>query len=271
LSADAHVSALTVYPVKSARPVPVAAITAGPRGWRGDREWMLVDAQNRFVSQRSLGRMAQLVALPITDGIELTSPAGRQCRVSTPYEGEPRRVDVWGDVVGSRDAGDLAAAFLSDAFGRPLRLVWMPPETHRPADPVYTGSEDVPVSFADGYPVLVASEASLADLNRRLPTAIEMARFRPNVVIRGWEAFAEDSIRRIRCGDVELTLVKPCTRCIITTLDPRTGEAAFDPTPVLKSYRFDRTLRGVTFGVNAVVTAGVGAQLAVGAPVTVLA
>lgn len=270
MNASAFVSALTIYPVKSARPISVSTAAVGTRGLVGDREWMLVDERGRFVSQRTLSRMAQLQVTSHPEGVCLTAPGGPSCRVDTPRQGDWLTVDVWGDIVQARDAGEFAARYLTEVFARPLRLVWMPPNTLRPADPQYAGRADVPVSFADGFPVLVASAASLDELNRRLPAPIQMARFRPNVVISGWEAFAEDHIRRIRCGEIELDLVKPCTRCVITSLDPLTGETASDPTSVLKSFRFDPTLRGVTFGVNAIVSRGMGASLEVGTPVEVL-
>jgi len=270
LSARSVISALTVYPVKSARPVSLATARVGARGLVGDRDWMIVDDRDRFVSQRTLSLMAQLCVTARPEGVSLTDPAGATCFIETPHSGDWRTVDIWGDLVRARDAGDSAAQFLSEAFSRPLRLVWMPPDTLRPADPTYAGRADVPVSFADGFPILLANAASLEELNRRLPSSVEMARFRPNVVISGWEAFAEDQIRRIRCGDVELALVKPCTRCNIPSLDPLTGAAALDPTPVLKSFRYDRALRGVTFGVNAVVLSGEGASLGVGMAVDVL-
>jgi uncharacterized protein YcbX len=256
--------------VKSVTAVPLETVLVGPRGFAGDRDWMVVDQRGQFLSQRTLPQMTGLQAKRTVDGLELMDRCGRSCRVATPFAGDLRLVSIWDDTVPARDAGDLAADFLSTALGAVVRLVWMPDDTVRPVDPAYAGRSDLPVSFADGFPLLVTSESSLDDLNRRLPENIPMLRFRPNLVIRGWPAFAEDGIRRIRCGNVELDLVKPCTRCIITTLDPVSGEKGVDPTPVLKSFRYDRALRGVTFGMNALVSSGIGQSLQVGDIVEVL-
>ena len=146
----------------------------------------------------------------------------------------------------------------------------MPLQAERWVDPEYAGPVPRSVSFADGYPILIVNDASLSHLNDRLPRPITMARFRPNIVVTGWEAFAEDRIRRVRCGDLELDLVKPCTRCSIPSLDPKTGARDLDPTPVLKTFRYDPTLRGVTFGVNALVTRGEGSIVGIGAPIEVV-
>lgn len=266
----AALAEIVIYPVKSSRALPLADVAVGRCGLVGDRDWLVVDAADRFVSQRTMPALATLVARPLPDGIGLADALGRVIDVPRPVGGAARAVTIWDDVVTARDAGDAAAFFLSDAFGRPLRLVWMPADAVRPTDPAYAGREDVPVSFADGFPLLVTNEASLDDLNRRLPESVPMSRFRPNLVVRGWPPFAEDRVRRIRCAGVDIDLVKPCTRCVIPSLDPLTGAPALDPTPALKAFRYDRTLRGVTFGVNAVVTQGVGRVLRVGDRVEVL-
>ncbi|HTT02086.1 MAG TPA: MOSC domain-containing protein, partial [Steroidobacteraceae bacterium] len=121
------------------------------------------------------------------------------------------------------------------------------------------------VTYVDGFPILVCNRASLAELNTRLPTAIPMTRFRPNLVLEGLPAFAEDWIDTLDLGEVKLRLVKPCTRCVITSTDQQTGERLTNPLPVLRQYRFSRELMGVMFGENAVIAAGVGARIAEGA------
>ncbi len=261
---------ITLYPIKSVRGVELSEVSIGPRGLLNDRDWMLVDANGRFVSQRTLGAMAQLVAHATFNGLVIEHARCTPLEVARPVTGPPREVQVWDDRVLAYDAGDAAADWLGSLFGQPLRLVWMPPQTLRPVDPRYAGLPNVPVSFADGFPILITNIASLEDLNRRLPLPIPMARFRPNLMISGWSPFAEDGIRRIRCGDLELLLVKPCTRCSIPTLDHQTGELSTDPTPVLKSFRYDRELHGVTFGVNAIITAGWGSTLRLDEVVCVL-
>ena len=262
----ATVTGLCLYPVKSARGIALASVMLGTRGFVGDREWMVVDARGRFVSQRSLPVLAQLSVERTPTGLEL-SLGPLRIAVSTPHTGAWRDVAVWADQVQARDAGDDVAAFLYSACKQVLRLVWMPPEIFRPADAAYVGSAQVPVSFADGFPLLLTNQASLDALNSRLPQPIPMERFRPNLVIAGWPAFAEDGLQHLRCGGVEIRLVKPCTRCSIPSLDHHSGAPSLDPTPVLKSFRYASALRGVTFGVNAMVVGGASGLLSLGDPV----
>ena len=129
----------------------------------------------------------------------------------------------------------------------------------------YAGNTEAHTAFADAYPLLVLSQASLADLNQRLESPLPLNRFRPNIVLNGLAPFAEDRIASVQIGAVTLQLVKPCTRCVITSTDQRTGERSTNPLPYLREFRFDRNLLGVTFGENAVVAAGVGASIERGA------
>jgi uncharacterized protein len=137
----------------------------------------------------------------------------------------------------------------------------VPTLTERTANPAFAGSTPAPMGFADGFPVLVCNEASLRDLNNRLRERIPMERFRPNVVLEGLPAWAEDHIDSLTVGEVTLRLVKPCTRCTIPSIDQRTGQPSTDPVPVLRQFRFDKALRGVTFGENAVILTGTDAQI----------
>jgi len=155
--------------------------------------------------------------------------------------------------------------WLSSLVGEPARLVRVPPENDRTANPAFAGPVPAPMGFADGYPVLVCNEASLTDLNRRMPEPIPMERFRPNIVLKGLPAWAEDEIDTLTIGEVTLRLVKPCTRCTIPSVDQKTGEASTNPVPVLRMFRFDKALRGVTFGENAVIVVGVGKEIERGA------
>jgi uncharacterized protein YcbX len=150
---------------------------------------------------------------------------------------------------------------VSRALGQAVRLVRVPPNTERRANPAFAGTVPAPMSFADGYPVLVCNQASLDDLNVRMPEAIPMERFRPNLVLEGLPAWAEDHLDTIRVGDLTLRLVKPCTRCTIPSIDQQTGLASTDPAPVLKKFRFNKELLGVSFGENAVIASGTGCQI----------
>lgn len=255
---NVRLASLHRYPVKSCRGIDLDAAHLGRHGLQHDRAWLMVDERDRFLTQRTHPSLARLEAQPAADGgLTLTHPQAGTLTVPAPAAliapEAARRVRVWNREVPARDCGDEAAAFATAVTGAPARLV-----------------AALEATFPDGYPLLVCNAASLADLNKRLPVPIPMARFRPNIVVEGWDAWAEDGIRTLRVGAARLRLVKACTRCVITSLDPQSGAADLDPLPVLRSFRWDAQLRGVTFGWNAEVEAGAGATLRVGDEVEVL-
>jgi uncharacterized protein YcbX len=182
-------------------------------------------------------------------------------------EGQTREVLVWRDRCAAVDQGDEVAEWLSRFLRRPCRLVRMAEDHVRRVDPVYAVSEADQVGFADGYPFLIISEESLADLNARLAQPLLMNRFRPNIVVRGGAAYAEDGWCRVRIGGIEFSLVKACARCAITTTDQATAQVGREPLATLATYR--RVERGVLFGQNAI-HAATGA-IRVGDPLEVLA
>jgi len=259
------VQELFIYPFKSARGVAQATVRLGPMGFEWDRQWMAVDALGTFISQRTHPRLAQVEPTFTGDSLYLSARDLEPLRLPLAPRGEPVTVRVWSDHCAGLDQGDAAAEWISEAVGDALRLVRKAPLLDRLADPEFVGSHPTPVSFADGFPMLVCNRASLADLNARMPEPIPMERFRPNMVLEGLTAFAEDNIETLQIGPITLTLVKPCTRCIITSTDQRSGERATNPLPVLRKFRFNRELLGVAFGENAVASAGVGSSLARGA------
>ena len=176
-------------------------------------------------------------------------------------------ISVEVELLVAADAGDEAAAWVSEFIGKPTRLVQVPVERARTTASGY-GKDDDKVAFADGFPLLLIGQASLDDLSQRIGRPMEMLRFRPNLVIEGSEAFAEDGWKRVRIGDVELRVVKSCSRCILTTIDPQTGERSADREPLttLKTYREQDG--DVMFGQN-LVSDGAG-RLEVGMPLTIL-
>jgi uncharacterized protein len=174
-------------------------------------------------------------------------------------------VRVHRDACVGLDEGDAAAEWASHIAREPARLVRAPAQVERFANPAFAGSVPAPMGFADGFPVLVCNQASLDDLNTRLPERIPMERFRPNVVIEGLPAWAEDRIDALTVDGVTLRLVKPCTRCTIPSIDQQSGEPAIDPAPVLRRFRFDKRLHGVTFGENAVIASAQQREIARGA------
>lgn len=267
---DVAVVSLHLYPVKSCRALEVsraivAATGLAVEGAR-DREWMVVDAQGRFVTQREHPRMALIE--PLVDGgtLRLRVPGNEPLALRA--QGEAREVVVWRSSVRGFDAGDDAAAALSTFLGADVRLVRFDDALPRACNPDYAGESGATTLFADGYPLLVIGQASLDGLNERLATrgfpAAPMNRFRPNVVVAGLEPHGEDRVDRLVFGDVVLRPVKPCTRCVITTTDQASGERYAEPLRTLATYRRDERFGGVTFGVNAIVASGAGASLAAG-------
>jgi uncharacterized protein YcbX len=261
----ATVVGLYIYPVKSARGISKPRVRVAAGGFEWDRHWMLVDAKGAFITQRTHPQLARLVPEISDDLLTLTAPDLPALRLPLEPCGEGVPVRVWDYYCTALDQGNPAAEWVSQAVGQSVRLVRVSPTMARVANPKYAGSAFAPVAFPDGFPILVCNQASLADLNERLPEPIPMERFRPNLVISGVPAFAEDHIASLQMGGITLRLVKPCTRCTVPSVDQRTGERSTDPFPVLRTFRFDRTLRGVKFGENAVIATGAGGSLEQGA------
>ncbi len=264
------ITSLHTYPIKSARGLTHTTAALVDTGFEHDREWLVVDERHRYVTQRELPLLATLQARLQGDHLLLQAPAQLPLSIDAYRDHGAHRVHIWGDDCAAFDCGDEVANWLSTWLGRTLRLVRFDKRAARLSNAQWTGDIAAPNLFTDGYPLLVANRASLADLNARLNRALPMERFRPNIVIDGLPAYAEDQIHELHCGEVRLRLVKPCTRCSITTTDQHTGTLDGDePLRTLKSYRHDRQLKGVTFAQNAIIVSGVGAQLHVGEPFSV--
>lgn len=274
----AVIRALFVYPVKSCGAIALDEAPLEAEGLKWDRHWMAVDENARFVSQREYAAMARIVPAFVEGGVRL-SMADLPSTLLLPFapHGEARRVTatVWKDTFEALDEGDEAARWFSQAVGAPLRLVRFAPDVTRLSSPKWTHGADVPTQFADGFPLLVTSEASLADLNARLALKgappVPMSRFRPNIVVDGEGAFDEDFIETMSIGngDVVLRFAKPCARCPITTIDQQTGthdaQWPTEPLDTMAGFRADpRVDGGLTFGQNAMVVAGAGKRVAVG-------
>lgn len=261
-SVECQVEGLFVYPFKSARGHERAAVQLGSTGFEWDRHWMAVDATGKFVSQRTHPRLAQLVPAIESDALVLRAPELPEMRVPlSANSGKTVAVRVWADECEGLDQGDAAAQWLSHFLGEAMRMVRVIAKPERLANPQYAGTVPKPITFVDGFQMLVCNRASLEELNTRMPEPVPMERFRPNIVLGGLAPFAEDRIDALTVGDITLRLVKPCTRCVITSTDQRTGELTTNPLPVLRAYRFDHTLHGVKFGENAIIVAGVGGRL----------
>ncbi len=246
-------TAIHIYPVKALGGISLETSGLTPRGLKHDRRFMVVDADGKFVTQREVPKMATVWMELDNDEVIFSAPDMDSVSVpAEPREQPARSVRVWSSQVAAHTVSAEADAWLSRYLGFDARLVYMPDSSARPINPDYAKNGEI-VSFADGYPLLIASEESLADLNARIvaagASAIPMNRFRPNLVIRGGDAFGEDRLGEIRIGDAVFRAVKPCTRCQVTITDQATGEVrAPEPLRTLTTYRQSPT--GVMFGMN---------------------
>ena len=253
-----------LYPIKGCRGIAVERATLTATGLEidgiGDREWVVVDEDGEFLSQRELPKMALIETRLTSTTLRLKAPGMLQLEVPFASEGDVLNVTVWNDTVAAVTQGEVADAWFSRYLGQPCRLMRFDPEARRLSNVRYTGATPAPYKFADAFALLIASTASLADLNARLgkrgiaPVGIE--RFRPNIVLAGIEAFEEDYLERVTIGTSELRVVKPCVRCSVPNVDPATGETSTEPGDTLALYRDNARAGGVTFGVNAIVIQG---------------
>jgi uncharacterized protein YcbX len=244
-------SNIIYYPIKACRGFEVDSACVERMGLAHDRRMMVVTGQGRFLTQREYPRLA-LVTPALRDGtLELSAPSYDSLQVGIQTSGTPWQVDIWKSKgVHAIDQGEDAAGWFSDWLGAAVRLVHFADGYRRRINEKYAVNEDDHTGFADGYPILLTSEEGLQDLNSRLETPVPMNRFRPNLVVKGCEPFAEDTWNRIRVGGVELAIVKPCDRCVVTTIDKETLEKSKEPLKTLSSYR--RQPLGVIFGQNAI-------------------
>lgn len=263
------ISELILYPIKSCGGIALQSATITKAGlmtqYIYDREWMVIDAEGQFLSQRDYPNMAQIVPKLKADTLELRAPGMLRLEIPldlpNPDEAKVRNVQIWNDTVPAYDCDDMTATWFSNAIGTPCRLVRFHPDAKRRVEKEWVGELEVPTLFSDGYPVLVISSASLNELNQRLEqqgrSALPMNRFRPNLVISDTLPHEEDMADILVMGDAVLKPVKPCTRCAIPSIDQETGQEGDDPLDILSSYRANPKLDGaVTFGMNAVLLEG---------------
>jgi uncharacterized protein YcbX len=266
----ATISELNLYPVKGCRGFSARSARLALTGLEvdgvGDREWVVTDMEGEFLSQREHPRMALIESRFVSETLRLRAPGMLALEVPFGSEGDVIEVRVWDDSVAAVTQGEIADAWFSKFLDAPARLVRFDPEGRRVANPKYTGKIEAPYKFADAFPLLITTGASLADLNARLSktnqSAVTMARFRPNIVLDGVPAFEEDFIRTLRRSDIVIRPVKPCARCTVPGVDPLTGEASTTVPDLLATFR--GTNAGVMFGVNAIVVEGAGSTLRVG-------
>ena len=251
------ISGLFIYPVKSCRGISLQEAEIGPRGFRHDREFLVVDETNAFITQRSVPELA-LIEIAVTEaGFKLRAPNRGELVLPLVSDGsaEQRTVTIFADTVVADDAGDEAAEWFSDALGQQCRLVRIgssysrsvPPDKIREEHRSAVDRAEVP--FTDAFPTLVISEESLADLNSRLAEPLPMNRFRPNVVVRGGNAYGENEWSVARAGEILFRAATPCLRCMITTIDQQTATVdGPEPLRTLATFRRAPDRDGVMFG-----------------------
>ena len=251
---ELHLAEIHIFPVKALAGTSVSAADCEPCGLAGDRRWMVVDHANRFLTQRVLPRMAVIAAHITPHGLRLSAPGLAPVAVATPGPDAPAEpVVVWRDTVLAAPAGAEAHAWISAALGQACRLVHLRDPGARASTSKFALAGET-VSFADGFPVLLTSDGSLADLNARLAVPVPISRFRGNLVIAGAAAWAEDTWRLIRIGGATFRVAKPCDRCLVTTIDQATGERLQRMEPLRTLGQFRQEERGIMFGQNLVPT-----------------
>ncbi len=267
------IQSLFVYPIKSCAGVAVNEAILTETGLEFDRAWMVVDAAGEFVTQRELPRMCLVQPTLKHFEMVLRAPGMLALHIALDAVEQPRHASVWGHTCTAYDMGDLAAQWFTDFLAKKVRLVRFDPAHQRPSNPQWTGGVVALNQFSDGYPVLVVSSAALDGLNERLAqqghSSVTMQRFRPNVVLTGYEAHDEDRTHALHIategGAVEFGLVKPCPRCPMPNVNPQTAMPSPEVGDTLQAYRQDARLDGaVSFGMNAITLQGFDQVLRVG-------
>ena len=251
------------YPIKSCGGVSVTEAELDSFGLKGDRRWMLVDGDGMMVTQRECPRMCliQVEELfdPLAPGLLVDAPGFPPLNIQQPKGRQNIAVQVWQDRQQAWLVEDPKVhQWFSDFLSKSVRLVWWPEFEQRQVDLNYARTGDQ-VAFADGFPFLLISQASLDDLNSRLSDSVSMTRFRPNLVISGSDMLAEEQYCLLTLGRWSFELVKPCARCSIPSIDPQTGQRQSEPTRTLASYRKQKG--EIFFGQNLIYSAPSRQQL----------
>lgn len=243
------ISHLTIYPVKSMRSVSLNEALINMGGLNNDRRWMVIDTEGRMITQREQSKLCLIQPELHDDGLCLRANGMSDLKVTIPEGSSVQNVTVWNDSCNAYSAGIEAERWLTVFLGVECSLVYFPESEIRSVDHVFAEEGDR-TAFSDGFPVLLLSQASLDDLNKRLGSPVPMARFRPNIVISGSEPYAEDDWKLLKIGDFTLRIVKPCSRCVIPSIDIETAERTGEPTKTLSKYR--RLNNEILFGQNAI-------------------
>lgn len=267
-----NLTEINIYPIKSLGGVALKSAVVENRGLQFDRRWMLIDVNNKFLTQREFPKMATVGVEILRDGLGVSSE-GKSLEIPFEIETEETKVvKVWSSRCRAKVYEKSINHWFSDVLQTDCRLVLMPEETTRKVNYFYAIHKDDAVSFADGYPVLLIGEESLNDLNSRLETRVPMNRFRPNLVFTGGDAFAEDGWKQIKIGASVFHVVKPCGRCVMTTIDQTKGEKqGTEPLKTLASYRIPKrsVKKKILFGQN-LIAENIGESLSVGDEIKII-
>ena len=243
------ISSLIYYPIKACRGFEVESANVERMGFQDDRRMMVVTPQGDQVTQREHSKLAWVLPTLNDGALTLSAPNFDSIQLNIQKTGVTQPVNIWENKgVTAIDQGDESAQWFSDWLGESVRLVHIADGIQRRLNPKYAVNANDHTGFADGYPILIISEESLQDLNTRLETPVPMNRFRPNLVVKGCEPYAEDTWNKIKIGDVELAIVKPCDRCVVTTIDKETLVQSKEPLKTLAVYR--KHPLGAIFGQN---------------------
>lgn len=248
---SAYISQLAIYPLKSAAGIALQQAELTPLGLQWDRRWLLVDDNGKFVTQRQYAKMALIQCQVIADILHVTAP-NMPSLIAIPHHPQALSVLVWQDTVMALTVSSYADQWFSDYLGFSVRLVYFPEQSQREVDTAWAG-EGHQTAFSDGFPILVISQASFDDLSQHWQQTINWRRFRPNIVIAGdFPPYWEDQCRGLKIGETELALVKPCSRCVIPSIDPETGDKDSSLLKILQQHR--RREDGKTYlGQNAII------------------
>ena len=255
------VSQLYIFPIKSLAGIAVSSATVTDRGFQHDRRWMLVDPDNRFLTQREFPKMARLKPSIEAEGLRIQSLDYLADDLVIPWEAteaDSEMVTIWNATCEAKRVGKQVDDWFSEVLGMACQLVYMPDASRRPVD---TSSGYAPAgkftSFADAYPFMMMSEASMDDLNRRLANPVSILRFRPNIVFSGGEPYQEDEIEDFSINEIQFTGLENCARCNVPTIDPATGVMAQDKEPLRTLTKYRLQNKKINLGRN-VVHSGTG-------------
>ena len=267
-----HISEINIYPIKSLAGISLESSKIERRGLEFDRRWLLVDEKNKFLTQREFPKMATIKPEISSDGLRVSCSGNDLSIPFEPQTNATETVQIWSNRCKAKIYEQTVNEWFSDVLQASCKLVVMPEETQRKVNYFYRVKEDDHVSFADAHPFLLIGENSLVDLNSRLTEDLPMNRFRPNFVVADSEGFAEDSWKKIKIGETVFHIVKPCARCVMTTIEQTTGEKdGKEPLKTLAGFRIPKrsVKKKILFGQNLIAETA-GGILRVGDKIEVL-